>query len=199
MVKKNKLRRKNRSTATSGRQGADTASVEDPSESTGPARQPVVAASARRSSEREWFRFYKPTQGYWTRLCTAVGGGVFVAWGASFLFNQLSVYQNTTYGDYIRVAIPLIWMVALGYLLYWLVGKNPKCCDFLISVEGEMKKVSWSTRSEVFGATRVVILFVVLISVMLFVVDTIFMTFFSSIGVLKIGGIGDVVRKFLGL
>ena len=58
-------------------------------------------------------------------------------------------------------------------------------CDFLIATEGEMKKVSWSTRREVIGSTKVVVLFTFLLAVLLFVVDFTFKTMFTLINVLK--------------
>jgi len=55
----------------------------------------------------------------------------------------------------------------------------------MIATEGEMKKVSWSTRHEVVGSTKVVIMFTLLLAVALFVVDLVFQRAFSWIGVLK--------------
>jgi preprotein translocase SecE subunit len=55
----------------------------------------------------------------------------------------------------------------------------------MIATEGEMKKVNWSTRREIIGSTKVVILFTILLAVILFTVDIVFMTFFAWIGVLR--------------
>jgi len=57
---------------------------------------------------------------------------------------------------------------------------------FLSATEGEMKKVNWSTRKEVLGSTRVVIVIAFLIAVCLFVVDFGFGWFFRTIGLLEI-------------
>lgn len=149
-------------------------------------------------SERGWFQVYKPTQGYWTRLGTAIGVGVLILWGAAWLFSRLEVYRSTEYGQYIQVGAAIAWILILGYLLYWLVGKKSQTVDFLIAVEGEMKKVNWSTWPEIVGATKVVILFTILTSIMLFIVDTIFMLFFSTIGVLKVTGMGDIIKSLFG-
>ncbi len=142
----------------------------------------------------KWFQLYKPTQGYWTRMGTAVGGGALILWGASWLFEKLSVYRSTEYGLYIQVITAIVWIVGLGLLLFWVAGKNASTVDFFIAVEGEMKKVNWSTWPEIIGATKVVILFVILMAIMLFIVDLFFMTFFSSIGILKGQGFGDLFR-----
>ncbi|MFQ6049008.1 MAG: preprotein translocase subunit SecE [Phycisphaerae bacterium] len=65
----------------------------------------------------------------------------------------------------------------------------------MIATEGEMKKVSWSTRREVIGSTKVVIAVVIMLAVMLFVVDTVFAVFFNFIDVLKI----LEIKQLLGL
>jgi len=56
----------------------------------------------------------------------------------------------------------------------------------MIATEGEMKKVNWSSRKEVFGATRVVIVMVLALASFLFVVNMAFIILFKSIKVLKI-------------
>ncbi|MBU0718456.1 MAG: preprotein translocase subunit SecE [Planctomycetes bacterium] len=55
----------------------------------------------------------------------------------------------------------------------------------MVATEGEMKKVSWSSKAEVIGSTKVVIMFTVLLAALLFVVDLVFQRFFTYIGVLK--------------
>ena len=55
----------------------------------------------------------------------------------------------------------------------------------MIATEGEMKKVNWSTRREILGSTKVVIVSVIILSMILFLVDVAFMGFFILIGVLK--------------
>ena len=83
-------------------------------------------------------------------------------------------------------------------LTYWLVGVNRKACDFLIATEGEMKKVSWSTKNELWGSTKVVIFFTLLMALLLFIVDLFFLFVFSAIGVLKGGGMLDSLKALLG-
>lgn len=156
-------------------------------------------AAPQTSQQAQWFSVYKPTQGYWTRLGTAVGSGAFVLWGAHWLFEKLEVYRMTETGLFIQLGVPGAWIVAFGLMLYWLIGRNSKTVDFFIAVEGEMKKVNWSTKQEVIGATKVVMLFVLLVSMMLFVVDAIFMIFFRTIGVLKLGEIGSFTEIIRGL
>jgi preprotein translocase SecE subunit len=156
----------------------------------GQEREERRAAPARAAAPRpsgSGLRFYKPGQGYYTRLGTAIAAGVLVVWGALFLLDELgglldpsaAYYNPVTYG----VAVGFI--LGMGALLYWVVGLNRRANDFFIATEGEMKKVNWSSRREVVRSTKVVIVTVVLMGVFLFVADVLFMEFFSFIRVLK--------------
>jgi len=132
------------------------------------------------------FDLYKSGQGYWVRMGTAVSGGILIAGGFNFLFQQLSLYRtDQAWTLWMQLGVPLVVSLVLGYLLFWFVGNNRKSCDFMIATEGEMKKVSWSTRREIWGSTKVVIFFTLLMGLLLFVVDVAFWFFFSAIGVLK--------------
>ena len=144
--------------------------------------------STTNAEQAQWFSVYKPTQGYWTRLCTALGSAALVAWGAHWLFQKMEPYGTTPTGQYLQVGVTLLWIVAWALVLYWLIGRNARTVDFFVAVESEMKKVNWSSKQEVIGATKVVMLFVVLLSLMLFAVDILFMLFFSAIGVLREAG-----------
>ena len=86
---------------------------------------------------------------------------------------------------WLQVGIPLL--AVRWCLVTLLVGGSSTVGlgDFMIATEGEMKKVNWSSRREILGSTKVVILFTVLFAVILFVVDIVFMSFFSGIGVLR--------------
>jgi len=145
-----------------------------------------VGRPAKRRPERGVFKQYKPEQGKWTRLGTFVGLLAIVAWGAKFLYDRLQVYEgDEAWRLLITTGIPIAFMVVLGTLSWWLAYSSRKSSDFMIATEGEMKKVSWSTKNEIIGSTKVVIMFTVLLAVVLFVVDLLFQTMFSSIGVLK--------------
>ena len=72
--------------------------------------------------------------------------------------------------------------------IYGLIYRRRGSSDFLIATEGEMKKVSWSSRKEIIGATKVVIAFTLILAFLLGAVDFLFMTFFRWIGVLKVAG-----------
>lgn len=132
-------------------------------------------------------RIYKSGQGYYTRMGTAIGAGVLIAWGAYFLLDELSASLDPNAGYYypVQYGVAVAFILALGALLYWVVGLNRRANDFFIATEGEMKKVNWSSRQEVIRSTKVVIVSVVLMAILLFVADVLFMEFFSFIKVLK--------------
>jgi preprotein translocase subunit SecE len=66
--------------------------------------------------------------------------------------------------------VPAGVFVVLSVLVLWLVSK-PSVADFMIAAEGEMKKVSWSSRRDIAVSTLVVIVVVVLLAALLGVAD----------------------------
>lgn len=129
---------------------------------------------------------YKPGQGYWTRMLSAIGGGVLVVAGALWLKQKLEVFQGD-YAVFIQWGAALAVVAIFAPLIYRWVGTKPRTCDFMIATDGEMKKVAWPSRKEVTGSTLVVIWCVVLLSAMLFLSDLLFSWFFRVIHVLDVG------------
>ena len=85
--------------------------------------------------------------------------------------------------------------LALYALLIWRVTNKPDNVDFLIATDSEMKKVNWTSRKELIGSTKVVIVFMFLIAFFLFAIDIGFSYFFFLIKVLKnspFGGGGTI-------
>ena len=74
-------------------------------------------------------------------------------------------------------------VVVLAVLMFWIVNR-PKSADFMIATEGEMKKVSWSSRREIVGSTKVVIITTLIMGGVLFGVDLLFTVLFRWLGVL---------------
>ena len=87
---------------------------------------------------------------------------------------------------------PVAVVVALFYLIYRFVGRNETVVNFMIATESEMKKVNWSTRREVTGATKIVIVTTLALATILFFVDIMFMLIFSWMDVLQIDLIGNI-------
>jgi preprotein translocase subunit SecE len=145
---------------------------------------------ADQGNQSSFFEVYKPGQGYYTRMGTAVGCGALILFGGHFLYTQLesSFASDASWTLWVAFCVPAAVVAGIGLLLYWLVGVKRGSCDFLIATEGEMKKVSWSTRSELIGSTKVVIWFTILLSAMLFLVDYMFIGFFRFINVITSAG-----------
>ena len=158
-------------------------------------RKPSHSGSRR---GHRFFDVYKGGQGPYTRKGTALGSGVLILAAGNFLYNELGVYRddNVTWTLWLQTGIPLLVVVLLGLSVFWVVGVNRKACDFMIATEGEMKKVHWSSRREIVGSTKVVIMFTILLAALLFIVDQVFLSFFSWIGVLR--GAPSVVDLLLG-
>ncbi len=120
------------------------------------------------------FEIYKRSQGKYTRLCTAFGVGIIAALGCLQLYNKL---QATSLDLWTMTMIPAALFVGLALLIFLLVNKGT-IADFMISAEGEMKKVSWSSRKELVVSTFVVIVVVFFLAIFLWTVDMGFQLFF---------------------
>lgn len=127
------------------------------------------------------FEIYKRTQGKYTRMGTFIAGGLLGAIGARWLSGELNGMNPL-----LQYGIPVLVLAAIAFLLFRVVNK-PRMADFMIATEGEMKKVSWSSRREVVGSTKVVIFTTFALAVILFAVDIVFRNFFGVIGVLRMG------------
>lgn len=120
------------------------------------------------------FDIYKRGQGKYTRLCSAFGAAIIAALGCLQLYNKL---ETTDLGLWIETMVPVVLFVALAIFIFWLVNK-PTTADFLIAAEGEMKKVSWSSKKEIMVSTIVVIVVVILMSSLLGSTDLVFARLF---------------------
>ena len=128
---------------------------------------------------------YKRGQGYWTRQMTTIAGAVIILVGALWLAERMLAFDWWFPEQYAQAGVGVIWTAVLGGLLYYLVWRKPRTVDFLVATEGEMKKVNWSTRSEVIGSTFVVIMLSAAISIFCLLWDLLFVAFFTSIDVLQ--------------
>jgi preprotein translocase subunit SecE len=140
----------------------------------GPSRPPAP------SKGDGFFTVYKKGQGYWTRIGTVAAAGVIAIYTATYLFDRFGGFTTHT-----RLAIDAIFL-AVYALLFFRITNRPNVVDFLIATDSEMKKVNWTTKAELIGSTKVVILFMLFIMIYLLVCDTIFGELFYGIGVLKV-------------
>ena len=118
---------------------------------------------------------YKRGQGKYTRLCTAFGLALIVGIGCFRLYDKL---QATDFGLWVETMVPVSLFVILAILIFLVVNK-PSIADFMIAAEGEMKKVSWSSRKEIAVSTFIVIVVVVIMAVLLGITDLGFTMFFD--------------------
>ena len=121
------------------------------------------------------FDIYKRGQGKHTRLCSAFGATIIVGLGCLRLYGKL---QATDLGLWVETMVPAGLFVALTLLTFWLVNKIV-VADFMIAAEGEMKKVSWSSRKEIAVSTFIVIVVVIFTAALLGVADLSFQLFFA--------------------
>ena len=120
------------------------------------------------------FEIYKRGQGKYTRLGSIFGAGIIAGLGCFALYGKL---QAGDLGLWAETMVPVGLFAVLGCLIFWLSNK-PAVADFLIAAEGEMKKVSWSSRKEVAVSTFIVIVVVFLMAALLGIADLGFLFFF---------------------
>lgn len=141
------------------------------------------------------FEIYKSGQGKYTRIVTFVSVMFLGIMGAYVLSENLGAFLPGPRADeegllpgmkiYLQYGIPTVVVVLLGVLMLKLVNRQ-KSADFLIATESEMKKVSWSSRKEVVGSTKVVIVTAFIMAAILFAVDIIFIFLFDWLGIMKV-------------
>jgi len=125
---------------------------------------------------------YKPGQGYYTRMLTAVGAGTIVLTGIGWLWPRLQGFQSAIY---YQVGVAIVLVGGAGALLWFLLNM-PRIADFMIATEAEMKKVNWPTRREIIGSTWIVICGVLMLAGLLAVIDFLFGWLFVEIGILGV-------------
>lgn len=121
------------------------------------------------------FKIYKRGQGKNSRLSTALVSFAIVAVGCWNLYMKL---QDSS--PWVQTMVPVAVCAFFAGLIYWLMNK-PVVADFLIAAEGEIKKVSWSSRKEITNSTMIVIFVVVIMASGLGFVDLAFRLFFDQI------------------
>ncbi len=127
------------------------------------------------------FDIYKRGQGKYTRLCSAFAGAIIAAAGCWALYKKLVVwlgFLSQQYRLWVATMVPAGLFVTLALLLFWLVNR-PSVADFMIAAEGEMKKVSWSSKHEIVVSTTVVVVVVIFMAALLGVTDLTFSAFFG--------------------
>ena len=147
-----------------------------------------------------FFTIYKKGQGSWTRICSAAAAGMIILLTANFIWVNLpplirdyfesptattaEISVAETKITRLTLAVCAVFVLGSAWLVWKLMNK-PANADFLIATDSEMKKVNWTSRRELVGSTKIVIIFVLLITVILFVIDIMFGYVFYWLTVLK--------------
>lgn len=121
-------------------------------------------------------KIYKRGQGYYTRLYTALISFAIVAIGCYVLYQKLQSLDNIWVGTLVPAGICAVF----AGVIFWIVNK-PNIADFMISAEGEIKKVSWSSRKEITNSTIIVITVVAIMACLLWASDNGFFLFFTEV------------------
>jgi preprotein translocase SecE subunit len=121
------------------------------------------------------FQIYKAGQGRYVRVPTAIGmaivAGVLVYYVGLMLFRYID--NDFSAKPYLVYGIPAL--IAIGFFVLGVLLLNKTSfVDFLIATESEMKKVSWSGRSELVGSTIVVIATVILLAIVIYCFDHVY-------------------------
>ena len=121
------------------------------------------------------FGIYKRGQGKYTRLCSAFAAAIIAGLGCLKLYKKL---QATDLGLWVETMVPVGLCFVFAILIFWLINKH-SVADFMIAAEGEMKKVSWSSKQEIAVSTFIVIVVVIFMAVLLGTTDIGFNRFFT--------------------
>jgi preprotein translocase subunit SecE len=128
---------------------------------------------------------YKRSQGRVTRQLTAAMLSLIVLFGVYTLYQKLLTGFSADEG--LGGQLPLMVAVSLTVIGLWATFRIihwPRFADFLISVEAEMDKVTWSDWDELKRSTAVVLFAMVFLTIVLFVFDVFWQKVFTSTGVL---------------
>jgi len=127
------------------------------------------------------FSIYKRGQGTYTRLYSAFGLSIIAVLGCLRLYEKLQA-ADFGFGQkgalWVSTMVPTGLFVVLTLFIFWLVNK-PSIADFMVVAEGEMKKVSWSSRKEIAVSTFIVIVTVIIVALLLGFFDFMFELIFG--------------------
>jgi preprotein translocase subunit SecE len=122
---------------------------------------------------------YKRSQGRITRQVTFAALAVGLSLGFFRLYQTL---DGNIGREYFGLAFWLPGLLGLaGLWVSYRAVNLPGFADFLIAVEAEMNKVSWPTRSELFRASMVVLICIIVLAVILYSFDIFWRVIFQYV------------------
>jgi preprotein translocase subunit SecE len=126
-------------------------------------------------------QIYKSGQGRYVRVGTAIGVVLvdIIVGYSTWLILHREVADDWAGKIYLEYTLPAVLFAAVAIGVAWFLNK-PTVVDFFIATESEMKKVSWSSRAELFGSTTVVIMTVFLLALIIYLVDMVFVWVMKS-------------------
>jgi preprotein translocase subunit SecE len=132
------------------------------------------------------FKIYKPGQGYYTRMISAVSVGVIVLSGVGWLWEKMPTIDAipTKQMLYYQAGMAVSVIAIFGAIVFFLLNK-PRIADFMIATEAEMKKVNWPGKKEIIGSTWVVICGTAFIAMLLWCINLGFAFIFTKINLLE--------------
>jgi len=146
------------------------------------------------------FSPYRPAQGTYARIGTAVALLVVFLFGSYRLYSLLATgpgkvfivlglkvpYAALVPGGVFIVLGALVWVLTFGPQtgIKGLDALTRRWIDLLIDTEGELRKVSWPTRDDLVNSTAAVLVSIVLLGVFLVGMDFLVGWAMSSLGVL---------------
>jgi len=117
---------------------------------------------------------YKRGQGKYTRIGSSIGAEIIIGLGCLQLYKKL---QAADLGLWVETMVPVGLFVALSIVVFWIANKQ-SVANFMIAAEGEIRKVSWSSRKEIAISTFIVIMMVIIMAALLGTTDLGFKLFF---------------------
>jgi len=119
---------------------------------------------------------YKRNQGRITRQVSFAVLAIVIALASWKLYQTIASSTPLAFG------IGLVAFLVGTFVSYRFVNL-PRFADFLISVEAEMNKVSWSSQGELIRSSIVVIAVIFILALFLFVYDVTWSSLFKAFGI----------------
>lgn len=128
---------------------------------------------------------YKQNQGKLVRGLTFLAVFAIVAVGAWQLYGWDGFWK--LFSDSVPFLVRGLVAGGIAVVGTWIAFRLvnlPSFADFLVSVEAEMIKVSWPSKSELYSSTIVVLVLVAILTTVLFTYDIVWQQLFKFIGIL---------------
>ncbi len=135
---------------------------------------------------------YKRGQGQRLRWLTTAGIGLLLSWCCLSLYWELEVSRPDGWSRaqwvWVTYCVPLAIFCAGMWIAFRIVWGWPRFSEFLIATEAEMNKVSWAKKDQIWQATIVVLVVVLLMAAYFYLVDLAWSFLLQKVGVLRVGG-----------